>query len=163
MARVEIDLSRLGDDLRPQLTSRARYALQIYRRAPLRLDAPDYPFARHPGDGSIRDEKSATITSLPNGIRIAVQSRGAPFLEEGNASHGRFINAAPDGELRLPLRASRKARGRAHSGRGQVILGDDGRAYLAVQRVRTFRGRHLLERSVSTAFTGRSGLRGGPS
>lgn len=160
MARVEVDFSRLGTDLRPQLTATARYALQIYRRAPLRLDRPDYPFAQHEGDGSIRDTRSSTITPLPNGIRIAVQSRGATFLERGNDGHGRFINAGPNGELRLPLRSSKRPR--RNGKRGKVYITDDGNVYLAVQRVRTFRGRHLLERSVSQAFTGRSGLRGGP-
>lgn len=163
MSRVTLDLSHLGVALRPQLIARARYALQLYRRVPRRSDAPDYPFARRPEDGSVRDPGAARITPIPNGIRIAVQSRGAYFEEHGNDAGGRYIQAKAGGELRLPLRSTRRARGPGHSGRGKVIIGGDGRAYLAVQRVRTYRGKHLLERSVRYAFTGRSGLRGGPS
>lgn len=157
MARVVVDLSGLDRALRPEMTLRARRALAIYTKSPLRKDAPDYPFASHPEDGSIRDPGSQKIRPIPGGVRISVQSRGAPFIEAGNDAGGGFITGGRNG-LAIPLRATSRARGRAHAGGGRVVVGPDGRAYLMVQRVRTFRGRRLLERSVRLAFTGRSGL-----
>lgn len=157
MARVLVDMTGLDRALRGELTLRAQRALTIYRKSPLRLDAPNYPFARRPEDGSIRDPRSSSIRPIPGGIRIKVQSRGAPFIEEGNDQGGRYINAGRKG-LHLPLRGVANARGPAHRGNGRVVIGKDGKPYLMVQRVRTYRGRHLLERSVRYAFTGRSGL-----
>lgn len=156
MARVHVSLEGLDRVLRAELTLRAQRALAIYRKAPLRLDAANYPFARRPEDGSIRDPRSSSITAIPGGVRIKVQSRGAPFIEEGNAAGGRYIRGGRHG-LRLPLRSTAAARGPAHRGAGRVVIGADGRPYLMVQRVRTYRGRHLLERSVRLAFTGRAG------
>lgn len=158
-----VNLDGLERQLRPELTKRAQRALAIYRKAPLRLDAPDYPFARRPQDGSIRDPRSSSIRPIPGGVRIKVQSRGAPFIEEGNDAKGRYIKGGRNG-LALPLRTTARARGRAHAGArgkgkgGRVVTGPDGKPYLMVQRVRTYRGRHLLERSVRMAFLGRSGL-----
>lgn len=161
VARVNVNLEHLDRALRPEMTMRARHALEIYRRAPLRLDAPDYPFARRAEDGSIRDPRSSSIRPIPGGVRIKVQSRGAPFIEEGNDASGRYIRGGRKG-LALPLRTIRRARGRAHAGKGgRVVIGANGKPYLMVQRVRTYRGRRLLERSVSMAFTGRSGMDGG--
>lgn len=170
MARVHVNLEALDRALRPELNLRARRALALYRSARLRLDAPDYPFARRPGDGSIRDPGSSSIQPIPGGVRIKVQSRGAPFIERGNDAGGRYIEGGANG-LHLPLRSTAKGRGRAHGdarsrgkrqGRGgRVVVGPDGRPYLMVQRVRTYRGRRLLERSVRMAFTGRSGMAGG--
>lgn len=173
MARVHANLDGLDRALRPEMTMRARRALSIYRRAPLRLDAPGYPFDRRPEDGSIRNPRSSSIRPIPGGVRIKVKSRGAPFIERGNAAGGRYIEGGRKG-LALPLRGhaddlindnrhARKdaRRGGAKGGRGRIVVGSDGRPYLMVQRVRTYRGRRLLERSVRQAFTGRSGMSGG--
>lgn len=160
MAKLILELDGLGDKLRQEMMRRARRALALYRRAPLRSDAADYPFARRPEDGSIRDTSASSIKPIPGGVRIKVQSRGAPFIEAGNDAGGRYIYGGKNG-LHLPLRSTRSARGPAHRGKGRIVVGDDGRPYLMVQRVRTYRGRRLLERSVRYAFTGRSGMRGG--
>lgn len=152
MARVQLNLSGLDRALRPELTLRARRALELYRRAPLRLDAPSYPFARRPEDGSIRDAQSSSIRPIPGGVRIKVQSRGAPFIEEGNDSAGSYIQGGRKG-LALPLRGSAH-RKRLDQSSGKVIV-VDGRPYLMVQRVRTYRGRHLLQQAAARAFTGR--------
>jgi len=165
VARILVNIDGLDRQLRPELTKRAQRALAIYRKAPLRLDAPDYPFARRPQDGSIRDPRSSSIRPIPGGVRIKVQSRGAPFIEEGNDAKGRYIQGGRKG-LALPLRQTARARGRAHRGAGsnqkggggRVVFGPDGKPYLMVQRVRTYRGRRLLERSVRMAFLGRAGL-----
>lgn len=148
MARVHANLEGLERSLRPELTARARRALVLYRKQPLRLDEPGYPFARRPEDGSIRDPRSSSIRPIPGGVRIKVQSRGAPFIERGNAARGGYIEG-PAGGLALPLRGKRRARGKGH---GRVYVDEGGRAYLMVQRVRTYRGRRLLERSVREAF-----------
>jgi hypothetical protein len=151
-----IDRPDFDKFLRREFNARARRALAIYRRTPLRLDAPGYPFRRRPEDGSIRSPRSSSIKPIPGGVRITVQSRGAPFIEDGNDGGGRYIRARNGSALALPLKGKRKKGGR-------IVLGEDGRPYLMQQRVRTYRGRHLLERSVGYAFTGRSGLRGGRS
>lgn len=153
MTRASFKPGELDRFIQREFKMRARRALRIYRKIPLRRDAPNYPFAQRPEDGSIRDVSSSSIRSIPNGVRITVQSRGAPFLERGNDAGGRFIRAQPGSALALPLKGKRKAGGR-------VVLGEDGRPYLMRQRVRTYRGRRQLERSVSLAFTGRFGVRG---
>lgn len=148
-----------------EFTLRARRALQIYRKVPLRRDAPGYPFAQRPEDSSIRRASASSVKPIPNGVRITVQSRGAPFLERGNDRGGAYIVPRDKKALALPLKGSAPGARRAKSrgGRaGRVVIGPDGRPYLMQQRVRTYRGRRQLERSVAYAFTGRSGLRGGP-
>lgn len=153
-ARVIIDRQSLDAFIHREFTARAQRAVALYRKTPLRLDAPDYPFARNPLDGSIRDEKSVSIRPIPGGVRVTVQSRGATFIEAGNQAGGQYINAP--GGMALPLRPSSRGRGRAHSGRGSVVMGPRG-PVLVVNRVRTYRGRRLLERSMRLAFTGRFG------
>jgi hypothetical protein len=130
-----------------EFKKRARRALQIYRRTPLVRDQPGYPFAQRPGDGSIRDARASSIRSIPNGVRITVQSRGAPFLEEGNDAGGarKFIYPTGSRALALPLK------GRQKKG-GMVVIGEDGQPYLMRRRVRTYRGRNQLRRSVAQAF-----------
>lgn len=150
--RSTIDPTSLEAWIRREFTARARRALTIYRRVPLRRDAAGYPFAQRPEDGSIRDASSSTIRSIPGGVRITVQSRGAPFLERGNDAGGAYIN----GRLALPLkgnaRGARRARGRGGRAGRVIIDPNTGRAYLMVQRVRTYRGRRQLQRSVMAAF-----------
>lgn len=157
-ARTTIDQRSLEAWIRREFTSRARRALAIYRRVPLVRDDPDYPFAQRPEDGSIRSARAHSIRRIPGGVRIQVQSRGAPFFEGGNDARGSEIT----GRLALPLkgnaRGARRARGNKRGKAGRVIIDPNtGRAYLMVQRVRTYRGRHALERSVREAF----GVRGG--
>lgn len=156
MARVSPIRGQVQHHLLREFETRGRRALAIYTKAPLRRDRPGYPFAQHPEDRSIRDRRSQSIRRIPGGIRIAVESRGAPFIERGNDASGRFIRAGKQ-PLTLPLKGGRRAR----AGRGKVTF-IDGKPYLVVQRVRTYKGRRLLERSVRYAFMGRSGLRGGP-
>lgn len=151
--RSTIDPTSLEAWIRREFTARARRALTIYRRTPLVRDQPGYPFAQRPEDGSIRSSNASSIRSIPGGVRITVQSRGAPFLERGNDAGGAYIN----GRLALPLkgnaRGARKARARPGKKAGRVIIDPNtGRAYLMVQRVRTYRGRRQLERSVMQAF-----------
>jgi hypothetical protein len=134
--------------LRREFNARARRALQIYRKQPLVLDQPGYPFRRRPEDGSIRSPRSSSIKNIPGGVRITVQSRGAPFIEEGNDGSGAYIYPRDRKALALPLK------GKARKG-GRIVLGADGRPYLMQQRVRTYKGRNLLRRSVSEAFVGR--------
>lgn len=157
--RATITKSSLEAWIRREFTSRARRALSIYTRTPLVRDDPSYPFAQRPEDGKIRSAQAQSIRRIPGGVRITVQSRGAPFLEEGNDAGGSTINGGRGG-LALPLKgaagkrgarygkAARKAGGR----KGSVYVGPDGRAYLMVQRVRTYRGRNQLENSVRAAF-----------
>lgn len=152
----EIPDDQLDRFLRAEFTKRARRALKIYRAKPLIRDAPGYPFAQRPEDGSIRSPRASSITPLPRGVRIAVQSRGAPFLEEGNDARGRYIEAPPKSVMALPLKASapgvRKAKRSKRGRSGSVVIGKDGKAYLLARRVRTYRGRHQLRRSVEEAF-----------
>lgn len=149
MARVYLELDGIDRALRPEMRRRARRALQTYRRARLKRDAPGYPFAQRPEDGSIRDPANSSVRPIPGGIRIAVKSRGARFIERGNNAGGGTIQ----GNLALPLRGAGK-RGKRRFGGGKVIIGEDGKPYLMVQRVRTYRGRRLLERSVRREFAG---------
>jgi hypothetical protein len=152
MARVYVDFDGIDRAIRPELRLRARRALQTYRRARLKRDAAGYPFAQRPEDGSIRDPANSSVRPIPGGIRIKVKSRGARFIERGNDEGGDTIQ----GNLALPLRGGGK-RGKRRFGAGKVIIGEDGRPYLMVQRVRTYRGRRLLERSVRREFTGYRG------
>lgn len=152
--RATFRRDQLERHLHREFGKRAKRALAIYRKAPLRRDRAGYPFAQHPEDGSIRDRRNQSIKRIPGGVRIRVQSRGAPFIERGNDAGGRYIQG-PKGQA-IPLKG-----GRRRKAGGRVVI-VDGKPYLMVQRVRTYRGRHLLERSVRYAFTGRSGLRGGP-
>lgn len=157
MTRATFRRDQLERHLHREFTRRGRRALSIYRKAPLRRDRPGYPFKQHPDDGSIRDRRNQSIKRLPNGVRIRVASRGAPFIEEGNDAGGRYIRGANG--LLLPLKGGRRAKSPTRNGKVVFV---DNKPFLAVQRVRTYRGRHLLERSVRYAFLGRSGLRGGP-
>jgi hypothetical protein len=152
MARIYLDLDGFDRALRPEMRLRARRALQTYRRARLKRDAAGYPFAQREEDGSIRDPRNSSVRPIPGGIRIKVKSRGATFIEGGNDAGGDTI----EGNLALPLRGGVK-RGKRRFADGKVIIGEDGRPYLMVQRVRTFRGRRLLERAVHREF---AGLRG---
>lgn len=146
VGRVTLDQRDVQAWVREVFTRRARQALAIYRRTPLELDEAGYPFRSRPEDGSIRDPKNSSIQNIPGGVRITVQSRGAPFFEGGNDRGGEFIT----GNLALPLKTSQRKKS------GRVVIGVDGRPVLMVQRVRTYRGRHALERSVRIAFTGNS-------
>lgn len=160
MARVTIERSSYEAFIRREFMARARRAIALYRKAPLKRDAPGYPFAQRAEDGGIRRARSATIRPTARGVRITVQSRGAPFIEGGNDDAGAFI----EGNLNLPLRR-RKGPGIGGAKRskgGRVIIGADGRPYLAVQRVRTYRGRQLLLQATARAFTG-SPIGGGPA
>lgn len=149
MSRVELEPDVFERWARREFSARARRALQIYRKTPLVRDQPGYPFAQHPGDGSIRDASSSSITPIPGGVRIAVQSRGAPFLEDGNDQSGAFIKPRHAQTLAIPL----KRRGRGKK-KGRIMQGEDGNLYLAIPRVRTYKGRQQLERSVRAAFLG---------
>lgn len=149
MARIYLNLESLDRRLRPELRLRARRALQSYRRARLKRDAAGYPFEQREEDGSIRDPGNSSVRPIPGGIRIKVTSRGAPFIEGGNNAGGSTIK----GNLALPLRGSGK-RGKRRFDKGKVIIGEDGRPYLMVQRVKSYRGRRLLERSVRREFAG---------
>lgn len=84
-----------------------------------------------------------------NAVEISVTSRGAVFEEYGDDDNGskEYI----EGNLRLPLRGGAASRG--VRGRVEII---DGKPYLAVQRVRTYRGRFLLRKAIAAAFTGRA-------
>ncbi len=119
---------------------RAQTALAIYRSQPLKRDAPGYPFKQRPEDGSIRNKRSSSVRPIPGGVRIAVESRGAPFIEAGNDRGGSYIH----GKMAIPLKSGARPRGK--------ITIVDGKPMLVVQRVRTYKGRHLLERSVRAAF-----------
>lgn len=147
MARVVLNLEGLDRALRPEMTMRARQALVRYRRERLKRDAPGYPFEQRPEDGSIRDPGNSSVRPIRGGVRVKVQSRGAPFIERGNDAGGGAIT----GNLSIPLRGS-AARGKRRFKDGKVIIGPDGRPYLMVQRVSTYRGRRLLERNVRRAF-----------
>lgn len=155
-ARTTIDPASLEAWIRREFTMRARRALAIYKRIPLVRDQPGYPFAQRPEDGSIRSAQAQSIRRIPGGVRIQVQSRGAPFFEGGNDARGSEIT----GRLALPLKGNargvRRARGRGGKAGRVIIDPNTGRAYLMVQRVRTYRGRRALERSVMQAF----GVRG---
>lgn len=146
MSRVRIDRSKLDEQIRRVLVPRARQALLLYRAEPLKRDDPAYPFFRNPGNRSIRDPRSATITPIPGGIRITITAKGAPFIEFGNDSDGDrdYIYGRP--LLVIPLK-----RGRRRAGKGS-IASINGRPTLVIERVRTYSGRHLLERSVRIAF-----------
>lgn len=155
MADVNLRIGSLDKFVDREFRARARRALQIYRRVPLERDSPGYPFAQRQGDGSIRSPRSSRIDSIPNGVRITVQSRGAPFLEEGNDAGGAYIT----GNLFIPLKKTGPKRfargGRAGKRRSSVVL-VGGKPYLRTSRVKTYRGRRQLQRSAAIAFTGRS-------
>jgi len=166
-ARVTINDTSLDAWIRRAFTSRARRALVIYTKTRLVRDEPGYPFAQRPEDGSVRSARAQSIRRIPGGVRITVQSRGAPFLEAGNDEGGSrsTIEGGRRG-LALPLKGAAGKRGaryqkaaRKSGGRkGSVYIAPDGRAYLMVQRVRTYSGRNQLENSVRSAF-GISGRR----
>lgn len=145
MTRARIDRRQLEAHVRREMEIRARGALRSYRRQRLKRDAPGYPFAQRPEDGSIRDPRNQSITRIPRGVRIKVESRGAPFIERGNDQGGPFIDAPPGGLLSIPLKARRRRSLR-------VFVDDGGKAYLHVNRVRSYRGRRLLEKAVRGAF-----------
>ncbi len=156
MTRTTINQASLEAWIRREFTSRARRALRIYTRTPLVRDQAGYPFAQRPEDSSVRSAKAQSIRRIPGGVRIQVQSRGAPFLEAGNDSRGSSI----EGRLALPLkgnaRGARRARGRGGKSGRVFIDPNTGRAFLMVQRVSTYRGRRQLERAVIQAFGVRS-------
>lgn len=147
MARAIINRRDFQAFIQREFTLRARQALAIYRRTPLERDEAGYPFRQRTADGSIRDRRNSSIRPIPGGVRVTVKTRGAPFLERGNDAGGEYIT----GNLALPLKTGRRRKGRG----GRVVVGVDGRPVLMVQRVRSYRGRRQLERSVRIAFTGR--------
>lgn len=146
MSRVNIDRSKLDDQIRRALMPRARQALLIYRAQRLKRDDPAYPFYRNKSQRSIRDPASSSITPIPGGIRITIAAKGAPFIEFGNDDGGdrEYIHGRP--LLVIPLK-----RGRKRSGAGSIAV-VNGRPTLVIERVRTYSGRHLLQRSVRQAF-----------
>lgn len=87
MARDEIKYDVLEARVRAMVEDRARVALDIYTREPLAYDDPMYPFEPH-DQQSIRDAESQSVTSTPRGVRIAVESPGARFIETGNRPGG---------------------------------------------------------------------------
>lgn len=160
MTRVILEPGAFDRFFLREFTLRARRALQIYRKTPLVRDQPGYPFAQRPEDSSIRAASASSVKPIPGGVRITVQSRGAPFLERGNDRGGAYIVPRDKRSLALPLKgtASGARRAKSRGGRaGRVVIGADGRPYLMQQRVRTYRGRRQLERSVALAFTGKPG------
>ena len=156
MARVEIDEAEVIRRTRRIGTARGRAALSLYRRAPLKRDASGYPFGQHEGERSIRSTRSHSIRPIPRGVRIEVKARGAPFIEEGNQDSGEFITAKDGGVLAVPAKSKRS---KLRSGKGRIVM-IGGRPYFMLQRVRTYKGTHLLERSVRQAFgLGMGGMR----
>lgn len=141
MARIVLSVGDIRAWARTQILQRSRVALQIYRKQPLERDRPNYPFARHPEDGSIRNASSSTIRPTRGGATITVQSRGAPYIEGGNGPG--MITA----QMAIPLRRRRKKRTRFIT-----IDESTGKAWLRVERVRSYRGQRLLERSAQRAF-----------
>jgi hypothetical protein len=146
-------MSQIRKWRRGEVMDRSLLTLRIYRKQRLERDEQSYPFRQREEDGSIRDRKSSRVVPTRDGSRITVQSRGAPFIEDGNGP-GSFISGGQNG-LALPLKRKAGRRGRAFQkagGKGRVFIGDDGRAYLRVERVRTYRGQRLLEISARQAF-----------
>ena len=142
--------------LRADMEIRAREALaaySIHRRA---YDDADYPFAKHEGQRSVRNPASQSVSNIPGGIRITVQAEGAHYEEYGNDTFGtrRFIYPKDnDGHLWIPLRGGafrNKNLGRPAA--GTITTDSTGRPVLRIGRVHTYEGRHLLEKSVRTAF-----------
>ena len=143
-------------ELRADMEIRAREALaaySIHRRA---YDDVDYPFAEHDGQRSVREPASQSVSNIPGGIRITVQAEGAAFEEFGNDTNGtrRFIFPRNnDGHLWIPLRGGafrNKNLGRPRA--GTITTDASGRPVLRIGKVHTYEGRHLLEKSVRTAF-----------
>lgn len=152
--RVTLDQPALDRFLRRELTTRGRAALAAYREVGRREAAynqPDYPFARH-DQPSIFNASSGSVRPIPGGVRISVTAPAASMFEYGNETSGNeYIYPKNGNFLALPLRRGRK--------RGRIQVGSDGRAYLAVERVRTYKGRFLLEKSVRAAFGARAIIR----
>ena len=151
--KATIDLDRF---IHAEFTKRARQALILYRKYPRRTNAPGYPFEKRPErDGSTRNPANAKVIPIPGGVRITVTSRGAPFFEAGNrGASGRKQFISGDPELALPLKrgAAKSMRKGKRGKRAKVIIGNDGRPYLMVQRVRTYKGERALEKSARAAF-----------
>lgn len=147
-----IDERRLEAEIVKMMMPRAHAALNAYRASRLRRDNEGYPFRRHPGQRSVRSLAASRITRIPRGIRITVDAPGAYFLEEGNDEKGAVISAPSGQKLIIPLKKRGKRTGRGLDPKAYVFTGGDGRLYLATRRVRSYEGRHLLQKHVRLAF-----------
>ncbi len=71
--RVWINEIELQGFLRREFAQRARLALAVYRKSPLRRDRAGYPFAQRPEDGSIRTYRGQHL--LERSVRRAFTGR----------------------------------------------------------------------------------------
>lgn len=88
MAKDEINYAALRAHVMKLAVERAEIALEIYTLEHLKYDDPGYGYARDSAQRSIRAKASQSITVTERGIRIAVESVGARFIELGNAPGG---------------------------------------------------------------------------
>lgn len=153
MTKIEIDQAKLDGIMYRMMLPRAHVALNLYRSARHKRDDSDYPFRRHPGQRSVRSLASAKIRPIPGGLRITIEAEGAYFLEKGNDAKGSIIQAPAGKKLYIPIKKRARRTGpKGLDPKAFVFKGRDGRMYLATRRVRAYKGRHLLERSVAAAF-----------
>lgn len=142
--------------LRADMEVRARIALAAYSAEKRAYDDADYPFEKHDGQRSVRNPASQSVANIPGGIRITVEAEGAAYEEYGNDSSGtrRFIYPNKnDGHLWIPLRGGAfRNKNLGKPTRGTLTTDSSGRPVLRIGRVHTYEGKHLLEKSVRTAF-----------
>lgn len=143
MARFDVNQRELSRFLQGAMRRKAVEALSVYRREPLEKDRAGYPFDSHPGDRSIRDKRSASVRDILNGVQIIVASQGAPFIEGGNDGKGSTISSSKGDNLAIPVKKGV---------RGRVVVGPGGRLFFLTKKVRSYKGRRLLERSIFKVF-----------
>jgi len=148
MAKVVLN-NNLEDIMNRWLLANAEAAVIDYREQPLELDAADYPFERHPGERSIRDPASSSITKILNGVRIKIEARGAYYIEFGNDASGDTIESKGDRGLHLPLSAAGEAK---FPEAEYHIERYGGRVFLVKAFVNAYKGTNRLRNAVRRAF-----------
>lgn len=141
---TRIDENRLRSHVNRAAMRRARLAIALYKAAERKHQSPSYPFARANG------RRGSSVRRIPGGIRIEVSGPGAEYLEHGNENASGEIRPRNKRELWLMLKNKSAPGLRMQNPR--IQKGRDGKFYLVLQKVRTYPGRKLLERSVRRAF-----------
>lgn len=146
MARIAINQRRLRANVRAQAVRRGRAALVEYKRFRRKQDDASSPFAKGPGPRRTR------IESKPDGIRIVAESPGAEFFEFGNDDGGARDEILPKNRRDLWIMLKSKSGAGLRNKNLRITIGDDGKPYLVLRKVKTYAGRFALRKSVLTAF-----------